>query len=212
MIIEKIEKVKGRKNIFKVFSDKGGNMLLCADSIVKFAIKAGMSLSVKELEDILSFDMAGRVVSDALALAAKRSYSRENLYKKLILKGYDAENANAAVERLKELNYINDEKYAREYALYLISRGKGEYALRAGLEKAGISKDLIKNVLESVKSAGEPYEQIIKIMRKKFGDFDPENKNEIRKIAAFFLRRGFPLQEIGKAFRKYKNAELEISF
>ena len=45
-------------------------------------------------------------------------------------------------------------------------------------------------------------------MKKKYHKFDTKDKNEIRKIAMFFQRRGFASQDIAKAFREF-DAEIE---
>ncbi|MDR1196446.1 MAG: recombination regulator RecX [Endomicrobium sp.] len=209
MQINKIEKIRNRKDIFKVFFDSGENILISADSIVKFGLKEGADLTDEELKRISSFDKSGRACADALALVGKRSYSSKSLYDKLIQKGYDSKDAKAAVGRLKELNYINDEKFTKIYAQYLKNRGKGEYAIRAELEKHAIDKNTINETLELLKSEEEPHEQIIAIIKNKFKKFDYKNKNEVRKTAAFFLRRGFSSQTIAKALREYKGINLE---
>lgn len=212
MIIHSIEKIKNRKNSFKVRFDNGDNIIIAADTIVKFGLKTGLSLPAPKYAEILASDRSGRVTADALALVAKRSYSSKGLYDKLIQKGYEPQHAKSAVERLKELNYIDDAKFAKNYAAYLISSGKGEFAIKAELEKRGIPKNLLCTALDFVKKEEEPHEQIIKIIRSKFKKLDFKDKNEIRKAASFFLRRGFSSESISKALREYKNISLEENF
>lgn len=209
MQIIKIEKIKFKRNMFKVMLDNDESIILTAESIVKFGLKDGLDISGNAFDAIFSYDTSNRVMADALALVAKRSYSSKNLETKLIGKGYDPERAKNAIKRLRELNYIDDLKYARMLAQHLYSRAKGEYAIKAELEKAGISKDLIKEAMQAIKSESEPHEQIIKVMKTKFKSFDPKDKNEARRIAAFFLRRGFTSENVAKAFREYKNISLE---
>ncbi len=207
--IEKIEKVRGRKDIFKIFLDNEESVLVSADTIVKFGLKTDLTLSSLEYNKIIASDKSSRVVADALALVAKRSYSSKSLYDKLRQKGYEPENAKTAVVRLKELNYINDEKYAKELALYLAKRGKGGFAIKAELEKHSFDKNLINNAVEYTKCGKEPYEQIIDMMKSRFKKMDLKDKNEVRRTASFFLIRGFSSENIAKAFRKYKNISLE---
>ena len=45
------------------------------------------------------------------------------------------------------------------------------------------------------------------MMKKKFPKFDDKDKNEVRKIAMFFQRRGFSSEDIAKAFREFENEE-----
>lgn len=206
----KYEKIRNRKNMFKVFFDNDKTTIFSADTIVKFNLKPEIELEDEVYKEITSYDMSNRAVSDALSLAAKRSYSAKTLYEKLLQKGYDNNAANNAVNRLKELNYINDEKFATVFAQYLVNRGKGEFAIKTELDKRGISKELISKALKTIKSNEEPYEQIIKMIISKYKNFDGKDKNEVRKVASFFLRRGFASEDIAKAFREYKNISIEI--
>jgi Uncharacterized protein conserved in bacteria len=209
MIVSGISKIKFKKNMFKIMLDDGENIILTAETIVKFGLKDGLEINANTFDAISAYDKSNRIMADALALISKRSYSAKMLETKLLDKGYEPENAKRAVKRLQELNYIDDVKYAKMFAEYLANRAKGEFAIKAELEKAGIAKELAKEVLENIKSEEEAYEQIIKIMKSKFKKFDPKDKNETRRAAAFFLRRGFSSEDVAKAFRKYKNISLE---
>ncbi|MDR3256532.1 MAG: recombination regulator RecX [Endomicrobium sp.] len=209
MKITKIEKIKFKKNMFKVFFESGENFIVFADNIVKFGLKTGLTISENDYKKIISYNQLNEVISAALILVSKRSYSAKNLQVKLIQKGYDHESAVRAVKRLEELNYINDEKFSKNYAAYLSQKGKGEFAIKAEFEKQGIEKSLIINALESIKTDVEPYEQIIKILQTKFKKFSGKDRGEIRRIASFFLRRGFSSESISRAFREYKSISLK---
>ncbi|MDR2251604.1 MAG: recombination regulator RecX [Endomicrobium sp.] len=209
MKIIKIDKVKFKKNTFKIFFENNDSIILLADSIIKFGLKVGKDLADKEYREVMSYDKSNRIMSDALALVALRSYSSRGLQEKLLQKGYDKDIALNVVNRLEELNYINDDNFSKNYAVYLSQKGKGEFAIKAELEKQGIDKVLIMEALDEVKSQEETYEQIVKIMRSKFKNFKWKDKSEVRRAAAFFLRRGFSSENIAKAFREYKNLSID---
>ena len=147
----------------------------------------------------MSYDKSNRIMSDALASIALRSYSLRGLQEKLLQKGYDKDMALNVVNRLEELNYINDDKFSKNYAVYLSQKGKGEFAIKAELEKHGIDKVLIMEALDEVKFQEEPYEQIVKIMRSKFKNFKWKDKSEVRRAAAFFFKKRL-------FFRKYSES------
>jgi regulatory protein len=210
MRIIKIDKVKFKKNTFKIYFENNDTIIVLADSIAKFDLKVGKDLADKEYKKVMSYDKSNRIMSDALGSVALRSYSSRGLQKKLLQKGYDKDMALNAVNRLEELNYINDDKFSKNYAVYLSQKGKGEFAIKAELEKHGVDKTLIMEALDEVKSQEEPYEHIVKIMRSKFKNFKSKNKSEARRALAFFLRRGFSSENIAKAFREYKNLSIEL--
>jgi regulatory protein len=209
--IIKIEKInlKFKKNMFKIFFADKTDLMLCADTIVKFGLKIDLDITDDKYKKIISYDKSNRVISEALRLVSKRSYSNKNLQAKLIQKGYDIESAEKAAVRLKELNYINDEKFAEIYASYLLKKGRGEFAIKTALREQGIEKNLINNALKTIKTDCQPYEQIIKMMKTKFKNFNGKDKNEIRRVASFFLRRGFSFEDISKAVREYKDISIE---
>lgn len=211
MRITKIEKVKFRKNAFKMLFENGDSdsIIVLADTVVKFGLKVGEELSNDRYKEVVSYDKSNRIMSDALALVASRSYSSNGLREKLLQKGYDKDKTLNVVKRLEELNYINDDKFSKSYAIYLSRKGKGEFAIKSELEKQGVDKFLIMEALDEAKSQEEPYERIVKTMRSKFKNFEWKDKNEVRKAAAFFLRRGFSSESIAKAFREYKNLSID---
>jgi regulatory protein len=205
MKIEKIEKIKFKKNMFRLVFVDSQSLMVFADTIVKFGLKQGLEICKDDYEDIVAYDKSNRAMSEALLLVSKRPYSSKDLQAKLTQKGYELENVVKTVERLEELNYINDEKFSKFYADYLSQKGKGAFAIKFELEKHGIEKNLISAALESVKTQLEPYEQIIKTLNAKFKNFDNKDKKDTRRVASFFLRRGFACDDIAKAFRDYKN-------
>jgi len=203
MKISRIEKVKSREDEFKIFFKDGRSVRVLADAIVEFGIEMGIDISEDIYGRILSYDRSKRAVCEALSLVSRRAYSAKNLQLKLIRKGYDPQNASEAVKRLEELNYVNDEKYAKIYASYLVQKGKGRFIIRAELHKQGIEKNLIDGALKAVETDVEPYERIVEVLKTKFANFNVEDENKARRAASFFLRRGFSYEDIAKAFRVY---------
>ncbi|MDR2192788.1 MAG: recombination regulator RecX [Endomicrobium sp.] len=202
MKIIKLEKKSDKKNTFEVFFDDGKNILLSADIIVKFGFNKGVEISDHIYKEAISADKTYRIIFDALTLVGRRAYSEKTLYDKLLQKGYEEDNSKAAIARLKELEYIDDEKYALNYTKYLFGKGKGEIFIRVELAKKGISKDLTDKILSSLKTEEEEYEQIIKTIKIKFKNFNADNPREVRRAANYFLRRGFSSEDISKAFRR----------
>jgi regulatory protein len=186
MKIIKIDKVKFKKNTFKIFFEKNDSVIVLADNMVKFCLKIGKDLVDKEYKEVMSYDKSNRIMFDALALVALRFYSSRGLQEKLLQKSYDKDIVLNVVNRLEKLNYINDDNFSKNYAIYLSHKGKGKFAIKAELEKYGIDSVLIMEALGEVKSQEETYEQIIKIMCSKFKNFKLKDKSEVRRAATFF--------------------------
>jgi SOS response regulatory protein OraA/RecX len=78
---------------------------------------------------------------------ARRDRSAAGLAAYLERKGTDPDDARAAVERLREAGYVNDERYATARAEALADRGYGDEAVRFELEREGLAPDQIAAVL-----------------------------------------------------------------
>ncbi|MDR0724012.1 MAG: recombination regulator RecX [Endomicrobium sp.] len=201
LTIKKIEKIQFKKNMFKLYFENDISLIVFADTIAKFALKPNINISKAEYEELVSYDKSNRVMFDALNLVSKKAYSQNSLREKLLQKGYNTQIAEKAIVRLKELNYLNDNNYAKDYASYLYRKGKGLFLIKAELERQGLDKDLIKEALVYIKEENEPSEVILKILKTKFKNFNNKDKNETKKIISFFLRRGFVFEDISKAIK-----------
>jgi regulatory protein len=81
----------------------------------------------------------GTAVESGVRLLARRAHSRAELRQKLVRKGFDPEEVQAALERLAGRGYLDDEAFARG----LVRRrsvSRGPLALAAELSAKGIDR------------------------------------------------------------------------
>ncbi len=127
----------------------------------------------------------------AFGLIAKKRYTCRELKEKLEKKGFSAE---PIIERLKELNYLNDLEYARDYAIKKQNEGYGKYKIMYQLKNKGISEDIISDLQFS-------NEKLEDIFLKKLQKI----KGNKQKIYAFLINRGFDSEEIKNLIYKYED-------
>ena len=202
--ITEIKRYSKIKDYFKVFFDNETAILIDAETIVSFGLKKGLFLDEDSFNKVLKHNNSNRIMSYALYLISQKSYSKKSLSDKLLLRGFEKEDIEKVITRFVELNYINDEVFAQNLVEYLQSKGKGPFYIKNELKQHDIDNETISKVMDSAKEEKEPYLQIIDIMKKRYSNFDGKDKNEVRKIAMFFQRRGFASQDIAKAFREFK--------
>ena len=205
--ITEIRKYPKIKDYFKIFFDNETAILIDAETIVSFGLKKGLFLDDDRFNKVLKHNNSNRIMSYALYLISQKSYSKKSLSDKLSIRGFEKEDIEKVITRFVEFNYINDEQFAQNLVEYLKSKGRGPFYIKNELKQHDIDSEIITKVLEN-KEENEPYLQIINIMKKKYSKFDGKDKNEIRKIAMFFQRRGFASQDIAKAFREF-DTEIE---
>ncbi|MDR0401766.1 MAG: RecX family transcriptional regulator, partial [Endomicrobium sp.] len=180
MIISKIEKIKLKRNDFKIYFDNNKESLVIpVDSIVKFNIKIGMNITRDVYKRILLYSKSKNVIFEAMILASKRFYSTNDLKKKLIKKKYKHENVVKAIEKLKEFNYINDNEFVKNRVLYLLKKCNGEILIKHKLRKHGFDDEMINNAIKNIKVGDIIVKQIVAVLKLKFKNLELKDKNSI---------------------------------
>ncbi len=128
----------------------------------------------------------------AFSLIAKKRYTCKELKEKLEKKGFSAVQV---IERLKELNYINDLEYATDYAIKKQNEGYGKYKIIFQLKNKGISED----VINSLEFSNKNLEDIFFKKLRKIKD------NKKQKIYSFLINRGFDSDEVKNLIYKYED-------
>lgn len=126
----------------------------------------------------------------ALGLLARREHSRKELKTKLRQDGYEGEETSAAIERLGEQHYQDDDRFAEVLVRSRAAQGYGPVRLRVELKSHGVTDARIRELLDTaeVDWAASAAEQL----RRRYGSKAPPDQAERVKRAQFLLRRGFP--------------------
>jgi regulatory protein len=84
----------------------------------------------------------------ALDLLARRAHFRNELEKKLLAKGWEADDVRAALDRLERAKLLDDRRSAAEFLQSRLRRApQGRRRLRAELERKGLDSELIDHAL-----------------------------------------------------------------
>ncbi|MGC9168221.1 MAG: regulatory protein RecX [Desulfurella sp.] len=128
----------------------------------------------------------------AFKLISKKRYTSKELQEKLEKKGIDPE---PIINRLKELNYLNDLEYAIDYKNKKQNEGYGKYKILFHLKNKGISEDILNNL----EFSNSKLEEIFLSKIQKIKD------NKKQKIYAFLINRGFDSNDIKNLIYKYED-------
>ena len=142
-------------------------------------------------------------VQRALGLLVRREHSRRELTRKLQSRGIEAEEAEAAVERLSEAGWQDDQRFAESLVRTRVASGYGPLHIRAELGTHGLSSDLIEQAMDTFD--GDWVEQARDLLRRRFGEQGPQDLAQRRKAADLLARRGFD----GSCIRTASRFELE---
>jgi len=140
----------------------------------------------------------------ALKILGNRSFSEQEMARRLVEKGESQENAEEVAAWLVELGYINDSDYASAIVRHYSGRGYGESRIRDELYKRGIPREMWEDVLAELDADGVS-DAALEFVGKKLRGSD--DKDDLRRVTDALVRRGFSYSDA----RSVVNAYLEDS-
>lgn len=136
----------------------------------------------------------------------RADYSEKKLYEKIVAGGISHTAAARAIARFKELGMIDDVRYAARLAEIMSEANISKRESYAKLYAKGIPSNVIKSVLEETEF--DETAQVEELLRKKYRT-KLSNKDNIPKIYASLIRKGFSYSAVRDALKKYAQ-EIEI--
>jgi regulatory protein len=135
----------------------------------------------------------------SLRILTLRDHAEAELRRKLERRGYQEEEVEASVARLKELGYLDDLRFARSYAASLLRNGKG-YGVRLKMElsRRGVAPAIVNEVLGELALEYDEAELLAQVLERRYGSFDAKSATdkEKRKVIGYLQRKGFSLSAI----------------
>jgi regulatory protein len=125
----------------------------------------------------------------ALGLLARREHSRKELKTKLRQGGYEGEETSAAIDRLGEQHYQDDDRFAEVLLRSRIAQGYGPMRLRVELKSHGLSDARIRELLDEAEVDWRA--SAATQLRRRYGNAGTSDHAERARRAQFLLRRGF---------------------
>jgi len=142
----------------------------------------------------------------ALNLLTARQYTARNLRRKLVQKGFSANDVDATIERLIANGLLDDARYAAAFARgKLLGPGASKRRIRQQLYQRGIPNEVSDAAIETViADESVDLEAVIeKDARKKLaslGSLEPPIIK--RRLYSHLARRGYDIDEINAVMKK----------
>lgn len=130
----------------------------------------------------------------ALWLLGAREHSIQELQQKLSRKEYSAEDIQAALNKLIEYNYINDQRFAEAFTRSKAAKPLGRQRILGELKTKGIDDATAKQALNDLKV--DWFELALELKLKKFGATVSCDYKEKAKQTRYLAYRGFGFDEI----------------
>ncbi len=131
-------------------------------------------------------------LQQALRFLGYRSRSEAEIRAHLSRRSHPPAAVNRALTRLRSLNYVSDENFAKNWALArLQSRGFGPLRIEHELKSKGIGDALRRAVIDDLFGAGQETERAKWVLQKRFKGKSFRDPKSFRQAAAFLERQGF---------------------
>lgn len=129
----------------------------------------------------------------ALRMLGLCDRSKKELIERLLRKGYSEAVAGDVADEMESLGYIDDRRFAERFASDAVNRkDAGPQMITSGLQKKGISREIIDDVLVKVSRDYTQADTARRALGRKLNKGGvPRNRNEIRKLSDYLRRRGF---------------------
>ncbi len=99
---------------------------------------------------------------------------------------------DATLEKLRGLNYIDDEAFARNWALSRAqNQGYGPGKIEQELRTKGVANWQIDAVVKEIFASENEEERARKVLRKRFGSENFREPRTLRRAVALLQRRGY---------------------
>jgi len=145
---------------------------------------------------------AATVYDAALRLLARREHSRRELQAKLQSRAYEPQHIEQALDRLCELDYLSDRRFAAAYVDERVAKGFGALRIEAELRERGIDGAVIAAVLMPYADRWDAL--LAGLLQRKFGNAPPVDRREWLKRARFLQSRGFRADSIKRLLGDYE--------
>ncbi len=194
------------KDDFYFETDSAGLLVLDGGLVAEKGLYVNQEIDFYELKSLVNESFYRRAKSRSLWYLSRGDLSYKALFEKLI-RSFPEDAAKSACDKMQELGFIDDERYASRLAENLLTQKK--VAKRQAvmiMASKGIDRETAKYTLEDIEvdTVQIICELIEKKYKNKLGD-----KVSCEKVVASLARRGYSFSDIREAIKKY-NSEIEI--
>jgi regulatory protein len=144
----------------------------------------------------------GEALNRAFKFLGYRPRSEAEVQAKLIQLGFPQKVIESTLEKLRSLNLLDDEVFARSWAQGRAQgRGYGPLRIEKELRQKGIARSVISQVVRETFGTEEGKKRARAVVERRFRGQDLDDPKTLRRAIAFLRRRGYRNSVIGEILR-----------
>ena len=194
-----------RKNLTAICLEDGSEYLVDSDLVTTENLT--VQGEIEDVDELLLKSDFKRAKSRALWYLSRSDHSKKALTDKLIKGGFSKESIDLAMMRMEELGLINDETLAIRLNEYFSSQKMSKKEIYHKLILKGIERELAKDIVFCDDESES--EKIKELLKTKYSS-KLDSEENIKKVYASLVRKGFSFSDIKEALKIYSE-ELENS-
>lgn len=188
--ITKIETQKKNKNRVSIFIDEKFAFGIYYQTLMKYDLSVGTVVDETLKNEIIIADEYNKALNDALHYLSYRNRTKFEVREKLKEKEYASITIDKVINELINLNYVDDEAFAKEYIEFKIKK-MGKRKIRYKLESMGIDSLIIDQELMEYSNDDE-YLAAYAIASKKNDVYNNISyQKRYNRLSGLLNRRGF---------------------
>jgi len=180
---------------------------LSLDDAIRYDIVQGREVSDNELNNLLSASGENDLYVRALGYIVRNPRTEREIMRYLYKKDASPETATRIVNRLKTMNYLNDEAYAKMFTEQKSAKlGRGE--IRNKLFNRGVNPKIIEQSIDEIEE--ESQEQLARRVAEKWLRNRDRSSQNLSKLYRYLGSKGFDFDLCSSTVELFKKHEPEI--
>ena len=190
------QQVKNPERV-SVFVDEKYEFSLSLDELLNEKLKNGAELEKADVKRLKKISADGKLRARALEWLLNRPHSEREFRDYLYRKKAEADQIDSFVGEFSQKGYLDNAKFAAWFSELQARRGKSDRAIRAGLAKKGIGRELADETLAG--GAGDETARLQQLIAKKRRL--NRYKNDPQKLTQYLAGQGFSWSDIKEALK-----------
>lgn len=203
MRIEELKPSRRKQGRFLVKLEDGSILRITEEELLRFRLRPGIDLDGETLETLQASVRTSSAKAAAANIIGSRALSKKELTRRLVKKGNEEADAQAAADWLEDIGAVDDAAYAASLVRHYGEKGYGPQRVREELRRRGVDRDLWDEAMEELP---DPAEILGRLLEKKCGG-ELSDRKEIKRVSDSLMRRGFAWSDVREALRRYTEIE-----
>jgi regulatory protein len=184
-----MKKAKGREKRINVYLDGKLTIKLLAETALKEGLKIGQEITNSQLEKLTGLNHYQRCYNAAVRFLGYRPRSEAEIKQRLQRHGYDADDIEKTLAKLKEQGLVDDIAFARYWRENRETFSPRSRRLtKMELKRKGLSSDVIEQVISEIDEKDSAYRAALsRACRLSLNDYQIFRQ----RLGSYLGRRGF---------------------